>query len=75
MEELINELFDNKLITKDKLEEFGKMCQLKLLYDLYINDKPNATYNNVKKSFIELKNELLIDDNKLHIITFNFSLN
>lgn len=75
MNELIDELFDNNSITRNKLEEFGKMCQLELLHKLYEKDDSDATYNKVRKSLIELKNELIMDDNKLYIMVHNYSLN
>jgi hypothetical protein len=75
MEELINNLFENQIITKSKLEEFAKLCQLEMLYTVFENNNRKKTYNNVNKKFIELKNELLLDSNKLCIIANNYSLN
>lgn len=75
MEELINNLFENQIITKSKLEEFAKLCQLEMLYTILEKNNKKKTYINANNKFIELKNELLLDSNKLCIIANNYSLN
>lgn len=72
MKELIEELYDGKFIVKSDLEKFGEMCQLIIISKALESDDP---INYLKKELFELKDKLLVDDNKLQIITNNRSLN
>lgn len=73
MKELIELLYESKFITKDDLEKFGKTCQLLILAELV--EKSSDIEDNVKAQIYSLKQELIIDDNKLSIIMNNRSLN
>lgn len=73
--ELVKDLFEKGTITKDEIIEFGKLCQLNILVDVLELDDEKDTYVNVKSTVNVLKQELIMDDNKLHISLYNYSLN
>ncbi|HMT02066.1 MAG TPA: hypothetical protein PKD00_01940 [Burkholderiales bacterium] len=73
MEELIKLLYESKFITKDDLEQFGKTCQLLILTTIVENS--SNIEEKIKEKIYLLKQELIIDDNKLSIIMNNRSLN
>lgn len=72
---LVKELFEKGAITKDEIVEFGKLCQLHILNDVFELDNDNKTYIKVKNNINSLKQELLYDENKFYISVFNYSLN
>lgn len=73
--ELVKDLFDKGAITKEEIIEFGKTCQLIILKDCLEYDDETLTYKKVKSNINILKSELVLDENKLHIVIFNTSLN
>ena len=72
---LVKELFNKGTITKDEIVEFAKSCQLKILVEAFELNDETDTYRKVKNEINSLKQELELDDNKLHIMVFNSSLN
>ena len=73
--ELVKELFEKGSITKDEIIEFGKLCQLHILNDVFELNNERNTYVKVKNNINMLKQDLLLDDNKFYISVFNYSLN
>jgi len=73
--ELVKDLFERGTITKEEIIEFGKTCQLIILKDCLKYNDETLTYEKVKSNVNVLKSELLLDENKLHIVIFNTSLN